>query len=557
MKKRQWLSLLLSLLLLAGLAACGPQAGGEDVTRGPSETPGEATGEPSDEATEEPSDAAPSKRPISINRDEKKDEPAAKEVSVSEMIDEEGTATDSYGTEFSYSFHVPQIDDDTEDAEIINEEIAENFGPMVGAALDDIADGQIPGYCDISYEDYRSGGILSLVLKLSYYYDPSVDYVTYCYDMDRGVLLDNAGVLETLDVTEEAYLHALGRAAAKSYDDAYFSAFDADGAALDGSPYDYQNLRISTLSGRNLSLDLPLYLDNSGLVHVLTPIGSHAGPDYLYEDLVLDLEEDTQPQTVQLGDYLTATLRDNIVTLRIEQTDQLEGMADLIGPALFDTDLEVHGLYGSYTRIFCAGMGMADAPYVFLLTEEGRVEYIDVLECLTSGYFCGCGPILGAEDVVDFELATDELDLSLVYAVTGSGERVDLRDLADFQRYTLPESYCGESWTRYPDDSDVVCYLTLTAGNGENFSYDIRDAETGSAYTSCDGNLAYLGMTEQGAVYGYYAWQRYSDEPGEYGAVALERRDEYGEYGWESVLYVTPLTGEDAGNVMEFSLAVG
>lgn len=185
------------------------------------------------------------------------------------------------------------------------------------------------------------------------------------------------------------------------------------------------------------------------------------------------------------------------------------------------------------------------------------MECIDVLECLTSGYFCGCGPILGAEDVVDFELATDELDLSLVYAVTGSGERVDLRDLADFQRYTLPEDYCGEDWTRCPDGSDVVCYLKLRDGNGENFSYDIVDAETGGAYTSCDGTLAYLGMTEQGAVYGYYAFQRYTDEPGEYGAVALERRDEYDGDGWESVLYVTELTGENAGNVMEFSQAVG
>lgn len=552
---KKWLSLLLSLLLLAGLAACGSQAGGEDATRGPSETPVETTGE----ATEEPSDAAPSQSPITINRGgKKKDEPAAKEVSVSEMIDEEGTATDSYGTEFAYSFHVPQIDDDTEVAEIINEEIAENFGPIVGEALDDIADGQIPGYCDISYEDYRSGGILSLVVKLSYYYEPSVDYVTYCYDMERGVMLHNAGVLKALGVTEEAYLHALGRAAAKYYDGAYFSAFDTDGAALDGSPYDYQKQRIWTLSERNLSLDLPLYLDDRGIVHVLTPIGSHAGPDYLHEDLVLDLEEDAgRPKSARLGDYLTATLRDNIVTLRIERTDQLEGMADLIDPALFGTDLEVHGLYGSYSRIFCAGMGMADAPYVFLLTEEGRVECIDVLECLTSGYFCGCGPILGAEDVVDFELATDELDLSLVYAVTGSGERVDLRDLADFQRYTLPEDYCGEDWTRCPDGSDVICYLKLRDGNGENFSYDIVDAETGGAYTSCDGTLAYLGMTEQGAVYGYYAFQRYTDEPGEYGAVALERRDEYDGDGWESVLYVTELTGENAGNVMEFSQAVG
>ncbi len=98
--------------------------------------------------------------------------------------------------------------------------------------------------------------------------------------------------------------------------------------------------------------------------------------------------------------------------------------------ALYDKDLTVDGLYGSYTKIFCGEIGEAGEPFVFLLTQEGRVEYIDVLSCLSCGYFCG-GLLMGVTNVKAFDLDDEPqfvpgIDVYYIdaYAVTAGGERL-------------------------------------------------------------------------------------------------------------------------------------
>ncbi|MDD6060594.1 MAG: hypothetical protein PUB97_09475 [Ruminococcus sp.] len=90
-----------------------------------------------------------------------------------------------------------------------------------------------------------------------------------------------------------------------------------------------------------------------------------------------------------------------------------------IGTTLYDRDITVNGLYGNYTRIICAEIGEADEPFVFLLTEEGRVDYIDVLPCLQSGYFCG-GLLLGVANVKDLTQPSAD-GLPVICAVTKDG----------------------------------------------------------------------------------------------------------------------------------------
>ena len=342
MKKRYTTLFLAFALLLTLLCACGQQ----------SEQPGSSGAEP----TRSPGIEKP--------RPEK-----TKEIALTELYSEEGIGT-SDGFPYNYSFHVPQIEDDTADAAAINQEIAATYGEAVKKCMESIQNKEIPYCSNVEYKSFRSGDILSLVLKYAYFYDGFEGYTVYSYDTAKGVRLTNEDILKMQDMTEAEYLSALRRAAAKDFDDAYHAGWGDMEDIYSGG---YQELRSWTLSEQNLNLDLPLYLSD-GILHVIAPIGSIAGAGYLSRDLALDLEEDTSDvETAQLGDYLTVKRQGNAVTLRIRQTPRLEvllGEDGLINTdaALYDKDLTVGGLYGSYTKIFCGEIGGAGKPFAFLLT---------------------------------------------------------------------------------------------------------------------------------------------------------------------------------------------
>lgn len=157
---------------------------------------------------------------------------------------------------------------------------------------------------------------------------------------------------------------------------------------------DYQERRSWTLSARNITPDMPLYLDNDGVLHTIAAIGCHTGADWLYHTLTLDLEDDTADvEAEQSLGFLTVTRRGRAVTIRFNKTPGSAAILETdsyIDDVPYGKELPVNGLYGDYTRVFC---GMA-ALCVFADT-GGRVEYVDVMTCLRYGYFCAGGPLLG------------------------------------------------------------------------------------------------------------------------------------------------------------------
>ena len=131
----------------------------------------------------------------------------------------------------------------------------------------------------------------------------------------------------------------------------------------------------------------------------------------------------------------------------------------------YDKDLTVGGLYSSYTKIFCGEIGEADEPFVFLLTQEGWVEYIDVLSCLSCGYFCG-GPLLGVADAKSLVHSSAD-GLPDIWAITEKGEKLGLWDIVSCQRYTIPASLQNSGWW----NDEIGGSLTVSEGNGDNFNY--------------------------------------------------------------------------------------
>ena len=178
---------------------------------------------------------------------------------------------------------------------------------------------------------------------------------------------------------------------------------------------------------------------------------------------------------------------------------------------------------------------------MFLLTEEGRVEYVDVLSCLKAGYFCASGPLLGVSDVNSIFSASDDDGFQHVYAITGSEEAIDLNRRIAADQNTMAERLVGVWGSSRTADGEEK-YLSLTLAGCDSFDltcyYPGRDAETGAT-----GYLIYLGMTADGAVYAYRSWGRYSGGPVLEGAIALNAAYDYGEIIPAFTLHITELGG--------------
>ena len=541
-RTKRALAAILALMMALSLAACRNQAQQAEADSGVAVESAQTAGDTVADAVME-------------NENSTKLPSQKKEVGVSELYNEEGEGTSDDGFSYNYSFRVPQIEDDTTDAAAINQEIASSYGEAVKECLGSVQNKEIPYCSNVEYESFRSGDILSLVLKYAYFYDGFEGYTTYSYDTAKGVRLTNKDILKMQNMTEADYLSALRRAAAKDFDDSYHAVW---GDFEDINSGGYQELRSRTISERNLSLSLPLYLDDD-VLHVIAPIGSIAGAEYMSRDLTLEFTEAVDHvETVQQGDYLTVKQQGNTITLRVRQTPQLEALLGEYGllnvdTALYDKDLTVNGLYGSYTKIVCGEIGEADKPFVFLLTEEGRVDYIDVLSCLQGGYFCGGGPLPGLTDIKDLTQSSAD-GLPDVCAVTESGELMGLWDTVSFQRYTMGYGLLNCDWcgSQSVNGTGTSYSLTLMDGNGDNFLLTSYDPDTDTIMNS-SGNLTYLGMTEKGAVYAYRLWGEFSNGPGLTGVIALDQRSEFNAGDYESTLTITelggtPFLGEQTGD---------
>ena len=113
---------------------------------------------------------------------------------ISEAISKEGTLTDEYDQDWDYSYHIPQLADDTADAESINKAIMNILSSDAQATLSSSSVTKMPEthYADISWQSHWNGSLLSLSLHLTGWASDIVSYEVYHYDFASGRRLTNA-----------------------------------------------------------------------------------------------------------------------------------------------------------------------------------------------------------------------------------------------------------------------------------------------------------------------------------------------------------------------------
>lgn len=456
---------------------------------------------------------------------------------IKELYSEEGEYTDGEGNTMAYRYHVPQLVSETAVAAALNAEIADRFGALAQEQKNMMASHASLVCPSIDWQSYWNGSLLCLTVRAEMDGDVSTTE-TYSYDFFGGKRLMSEDLLARCGLSAQEFVTAARRTAANYFDETYR---DALGGSTGGADFiaSYAERRAWTLSDENINTAMRLYL-NDGALHMIVPIGSFAGAESDESDLALDLTAHETVEKTAEESFVRAALSGGNLTVSFEKTADSAWYAENFRFD-YETLYPVEGLYSDYTDVFVGSVGQGYFPYIFLLTSEGAVEYVNLLEGLTAGFLCDGGPLGGVKNIVSFESGVVEEDYGTyqtVFAIDENGERHDLSGAVSDADYTIPPEFLGE-WTATVThdtaeqgsyDSDYI--LTLTDGGGLTVQ-DIN-SEVG-LYFEYSGQLNYLGTNGEGMVFGYHLNERAGSV--RYGAFTLLR----GEDG----LHVKSVAGEN------------
>ena len=420
---------------------------------------------------------------------------------ISTLYDERFTYTDPYGIEDTYFYQVPQIDDDTEGAKNINEMIGYRFGYLVERALDARSRND---FIDTSYIIWVSnwdGPLLSLQITSSdamYNHDVG----SYHYNFDTGQELSNPEMLAHLGYTDDAkVMHALERAVAQHFD-TYYGYIDPDQTAM---LYMMRAQSLSNLDG--LYSYYSLYPKYSHGFVATVPMYTPAGSGMYWTDVQVDPDKRQGSGQILHGqdEWFTCDVSaDGAVTVRA-LTDYVTPDGAMTYQTMKEwyelgdkTEFAVSGCYSDYIKMLMTSIGQDYAPYVFLLTENGNVEYIDVISGAQCGTMVNGGPLFGINGIVRFETGTAyDAEYGAEYATVYGVSR-------DNEKFNLMEAVWNTAPLSIP--SMVGSFVSEDTGTWFEICEDQPNFYTG-AYTNgqrvpatWDSSISYLGMDDRGWI---------------------------------------------------------
>ena len=420
---------------------------------------------------------------------------------ISTLYDERFTYTDPYGIEDTYFYQVPQIDDDTEGAKNINEMIGYRFGYLVERALDARSRND---FIDTSYIIWVSnwdGPLLSLQITSSdamYNHDVG----SYHYNFATGQELSNPEMLAHLGYTDDAkVMHALERAVAQHFD-TYYGYIDPDQTAM---LYMMRAQSLSNLDG--LYSYYSLYPKYSHGFVATVPMYTPAGSGMYWTDVQVDPDKRQGSGQVLHGqdEWFTCDVSaDGAVTVRA-LTDYVTPDGAMTYQTMKEwyelgdkTEFAVSGCYGDYIKMLMTSIGQDYAPYVFLLTENGNVEYIDVISGAQCGTMVNGGPLFGINGIVRFETGTAYdaeygAEYTTVYGVSRDNEKFNLMEAvwntAPLSIPSMVGSFVSEeTGTWFEICEDQPNFYTGEYANGQRVP------------ATWDSSISYLGMDDRGWI---------------------------------------------------------
>ena len=412
---------------------------------------------------------------------------------ITEQFALEKTIRDDYNITQKLTIHVPQLVCDGPDAAYLNDELA----AMYAADFRQYEDSpEIEPQQDewspeiyINWDAYWYGDCVSLVV---FRYDGGSDpgYSRgWCFDFATGKQVSVAEMLQRMGLDPDEAQLAVYRAAIQTLDrnmvqQEYYD-FLRESGMLSG-------MRADTLRDNGLE-NLTVLLENENTVTLVGGYHTTAGSGWRPLKVELPLTPAAPAKTPVLTDTygsVSVLLDGDTRTVTIKRTPETIAWAEEYDIRLDgDVTLPIRNAYNNYVDVCIGGLGASFHPVVYLLTEDGFVEYVDVLRCLLYGqillcadpiYIANNGTALALRDAEVSLLCADgtETELAPLTAEWNSPQEVDSTG-----NFTLGE---GEN----------LCWLDLNSGGGCQLA-------THNNRYFYQGAVTYLGATPNGTALGF------------------------------------------------------
>ena len=251
-------------------------------------------------------------------------------------------------------------------------------------------------------------------------------------------------------------------------------------------------MRADTLRDNGLE-NLTVLLKNENTVTLVAGYHTTAGSGWRPLEVEFPLTPAAPAKTPVLTDTygsVSVLLDGDTRTVTIKRTPEIIAWAEDYGIRLDgDVTLPIRNAYHNYVDVCIGELGASFHPVVYLLTEDGFVEYVDVLRCLLYGqsllcadpiYIANNGTALALRDAEVSLLCADgtETELAPLTAEWNSPQQVDSTG-----SFSLGE---GEDW----------CWLDLDSGGGCQLA-------THNNRYFYQGAVTYLGATPDGTALGF------------------------------------------------------
>lgn len=382
------------------------------------------------------------------------------------------------------SVHVPQLECDSPDAASINEELnaiyAADFREYEAYEEAGQPDGDAP-LIGVGWDDWWYGDCVSLVVRSRYGGTAPWRYSGWCFDFASGRQLTVAEMLQRMGLDPDEVQQQVQRQAMQAFDREMAQGGYYEGLRSGG---ELSQMRMDTLEYNELE-NLCLLLPEQDQLVLRGKYSCEEGWQQL--DMELSLPPADTPLLTDTYDGVQVQLKGTQATITVSPAPKT---------ATWDTELNLRleqahtypilGSYNEYVDV-CIGQQTDSVfhPVVYLLTQDGVVEYVDVLRCLLLGNAMICqDPIYIANNGVSLERSGN----SKVNLRRKDGSVLELADLSsEWSVQGIPYSIAGSysctngNWLELSSDGSVQL------GVQNNRRIDQGDA-------------AYLGVVPEGMV---------------------------------------------------------
>lgn len=192
-------------------------------------------------------------------------------------FEKSGDYTDSLGNEYHYSYRIPAINAEPEEARRLNELIYTQLMSVVDKELKSMDDGLSLVSVNVDYRYYVNDGIVSILCTSDSPNDFN-NYLVCNYDAGNGREFTRADFLAREGLTEEELVSLACATCEQTFTEA-FGNFPHD------SFYEEQYAR--TLDPSTYGDDLMLYYGEDGTLSMVAPIFSLAGASFYYQEIAV------------------------------------------------------------------------------------------------------------------------------------------------------------------------------------------------------------------------------------------------------------------------------